>query len=160
MTGVQRAIRRLAISREWIAIRIHDFGGEASRACVDSDHACIRFGRDACAEFAAPARMQTMTHRNARSAYQEVAGVKLVEIQAKVYIIRAVLKNEIAKGSGSDSEQLRLSRKQVGHFMSAVQKSLDDLIAAEDENWDVAKDSFDSAWEDVANAIRKAVARF
>ena len=101
-----------------------------------------------------------MTHRACRSAYLELVGGRLIEIQERAHIIKAILRNEIAKADVGDSEQLRLSRNQLEHFMTSVWQRLDDLKTTEDENWAKAKDSFESAWEDVAHSIRKAVARF
>ena len=100
-----------------------------------------------------------MTDRTCRSDYLELVEARLIEIQANVYSIKTMFRNEIAKGGGCDCEQLLLSRNQVEHFMTAVRQRLDDLKTAEDENWETAKDAFESAWEDFAHSIRRAVAR-
>ena len=95
-----------------------------------------------------------------RSAYLELAGAKLTDIESKVAIIRVKMRNELASGNGCDMEQLRRASQQVEHFLSAARQRLEDLKSVEDDNWETARDSFNSAWEDVAQSIRKAVARF
>jgi hypothetical protein len=101
-----------------------------------------------------------MTYDTCRSDYLALAGAKLIEIQAKVYIVKAVLRNEIAKRDGCESEQFRRSKRQVEHFMTTAQQKLEDLRNTEDEDWETARDSFNTAWEDVAQSIRTAVAKF
>lgn len=101
-----------------------------------------------------------MKGRNCRSAYLELAGAKLMEIQNKVQIVRMILTKELEKGNRADSEQLRRSRRQVECFMMAAQQKLEDLRTTNGDDWDTARDSFNSAWEDVAQSIKLAIAKF
>lgn len=101
-----------------------------------------------------------MTHTIAQSDYMDLASAKLIEIKEKAHIVETKLLNEIADGKRFDCEQLQRSKQQVEHFMSTAQQKLDDLQAAEGEQWEMAKDAFNSAWEDVAQSMRQAVARF
>lgn len=101
-----------------------------------------------------------MTDTDFRSAYLEMAEAKLIEIQANVAIVDLKVKHEIANGHGCAIEQIQLTNHQVEHFMSAARQKLHDLNLADDANWETARNAFNNAWEDVAESIRKAVARF
>ncbi len=101
-----------------------------------------------------------MADRNSRSAYVALASAKLNEIQGKVFIVRALLRREIAAGNSFDSQQLRRLRRQMNFFMLTAQRKLKELKKADNENWYAARDSFNNAWEDVAQSIKLAIAKF
>jgi hypothetical protein len=101
-----------------------------------------------------------MTNRDARSTYLKLAEARLVEIQAKATIIDLKSKNEIAAGQSCVIDQITRSNTQVEQFMATARQKLNDLNSADDANWEAARDAFNSAWEDVSQAIRKAVSRF
>ena len=101
-----------------------------------------------------------MPQWDCRSAFLELAAARLIEVQARGSIVNLKLRSEIAKRNGCDTEQLRRLNHQVEHFMTAAQQRFDDVESAQDGDWETARDSFNNACEDVAQSIRRAVARF
>jgi len=109
---------------------------------------------------AAAGTLGMVNNRSNRSAYVALASAKLIEIQGKVFIVRAILRREIAKGNSVDSQQLLRLRHQMNFFMLAAQRQLKELKKADNEDWHAARDSFNNAWEDVAHSIKLAIAKF
>ena len=101
-----------------------------------------------------------MTASIVRSVYLRRADIKVVEIQAKVAIVKGQLKSSMAGEGVNDIDQRTKATQQAQCCMAAVEKKLDELRSADDDNWDKARQDFDNACEDVAQCIRNVMARY
>lgn len=95
-----------------------------------------------------------------QQAYVANIEAKLSEKTATLNFVKS--KINVAKESGRihASDQLQKAEQQADSCVAELTKMLDQLKSADSNSWEAQRYNVDKAWDDLAQSIKKIVARF
>jgi len=95
-----------------------------------------------------------------RSAYTKTAQARIKMMRRKVGLLRRKVDKAIDAKRISGSEELRIAMQRVEHYLSLAELCVEELKRAEADASVSHRPLVDDAFENLAEAIRKAVSRF